>query len=59
MPQPARAISRTSAARDPLGNELLLEYDVSGRLVRSRGPGRDVDTPSTAGWPNSSTATAR
>ncbi|MGX1676057.1 DUF6531 domain-containing protein [Streptomyces sp. NPDC055400] len=29
--------------RDPLGNELLLEYDASGRLVRSRTPGRDTD----------------
>ncbi|MEU8508021.1 DUF6531 domain-containing protein [Streptomyces brevispora] len=32
-----------TSLRDPLGNELLLEYDASGRLVRSRTPGRDKD----------------
>ncbi|WNI26211.1 DUF6531 domain-containing protein [Streptomyces sp. ITFR-16] len=34
--------TRTSL-RDPLGNELLLDHDASGRLVRSSTPGRDGD----------------
>ncbi|TXS34635.1 RHS repeat protein [Streptomyces sp. or43] len=37
-----------TSLRDPLGNELLLEYDESGRLVRARAAGRaeDVETRS-------------
>ncbi|MFG3142106.1 DUF6531 domain-containing protein [Streptomyces sp. NPDC048211] len=37
-----------TSLRDPLGNELLLEYDVEGRLVRTRAAGRarDVDSRS-------------